>query len=304
MCSFLSGQICAWALWGPSSLVGFVHKSPWPLDGCRQGGSPRQVPQGRDRIPQPLPGPKALLSPPQVQPHQSHPTQSPTISTHALARLQGHQHRACGAASLWPLPPISKASSSMTFSLPPQRSQSTEVTVHGGHSPETTVTEARSTDHRGHCPQTTEPQSTEWTLTQGVVHRRHGPQTTEATAHGGDSPLRTWSTEAMAHGGCGPQRPRSTEALGQTYVDKLGAPIPSENRDPRGAATLRTRPRCPLTPDPVGCSLGHWDPPGCCPTNSFRETASPPPRDGCRGPGSRWTEGRAEREDPRSSGAQ
>ena len=162
MCSFLSGQICAWALWGPSSLVGFVHKSLWPLDGCRQGGSPRQAPRGRDRIPQPLPGPEALLSPPQARPHQSHPTQSPTISTHALARLQGHQHRACRAASFWPLPPISKASSSLTFSLPPQshsprRGQSTEVTVH----------------------RPLRPQSTETTVTEATVHRSQRPLSTD-----------------------------------------------------------------------------------------------------------------------------
>lgn len=218
-----------------------LSTGPRGLAGCRQGGSPRQAARGRDRMPQPLPGPEALLSPPQGRPHQSHPTQIPTISIHALARLQGHQHRACRAASLWPRPPISKASSSLMFSHPPQRWRSTEGTV-----------------------------------TEATVHG--------GTVHGGDGPQRPRSTEATVqrlrstvHRGHGPRRPQSTEALGQTCVDKPGAPIPSENRDPRGAAIPRTRPRCHLTPDPTGCPLGRWDPPGPRPTNSFRETPLPSP---------------------------
>ena len=163
----------AWALRGPSSYTGlFTSPCGLRLAAGKEGARGRRPGVGTGH-PSPSQVPGSPLPPRRRWPHQSHPTQSPTISTHALATLQGYQHRACRAAGLWPLPPISKTSSSLTFSRPPQRSQSTEATVHGGDSP--------------------------WRLqsTEAAVHG--------CDVHGGHCPWRLQSTEASVHRGCSPR---------------------------------------------------------------------------------------------------
>lgn len=147
----------AWALWGPSSYVGFVHKSLWPPAGCTQRGSPRQAPWGRDRTPQPLPGPR--LSSPSLQKVAT--PESPHSKPHHSHPCPGHPPRppAQGMQSGWPLASTSHFKGLL---LPDILTPATEVTVHRGHSPQ-------------------RRQSTEAAVHGGDSPRRR--RSTEATVH-------------------------------------------------------------------------------------------------------------------------